>query len=104
MGDLSYIEAQVLVEHPGPFQGEEPWVPLAYENMLEGRTNEIELNDSSWISWMQVSESDKMGWYLDESTISVTLTTNNEGFIFGVQLNQQAHDEFLSEIRSNDES
>ena len=100
---LAYIDAVALVEESGPFQGEEPWVPLACENLDNGMMEIADFQTSNSVSWATVDDDDREWWHLKPETVALSLAIDNEGFVHGAQMNEQEFAQFKNEIQEDQE-
>ena len=101
---LAYLDATALVDQPGPFQGEEPWVPLAYEHLLDGRLKETDFVDGAWLASMEVTGDDRTWWHLKPGTVALSLTISNDGFVSGAEMTEQDYAELQKEIQEDQEN
>jgi len=68
-----------IVAHPGKFEGEAPWVPYFYEQMLLGEGTLLD-DDSCELD---IIEQDRDLWPELSGFASIILTETNEGFVVG---------------------
>lgn len=92
---LTYEESQEIVNRPGKFEGEEPWVPIAYQEALEGLW-EVTPDDDKF--FVEVSDADVEKWHLDEGTVALVIQEVSDGFVVGEQLGHYEYEQLLEEI------
>ena len=91
-----YADAEETVAMLGKFEGEEPWVVLAYEDYLDGCWKDGIGNDA----YAEVDESDRNRWKLSLDTVALVLSFSEQGFVYGCELNSGEYADYLEDMNS----
>jgi len=75
--DRQYYEK--LVASPGKFEGESPWVPYFWDQMLNGCTDE---SGEDW-DYFIITEEDKRIWPELADEVGIVLSYSECGFVYG---------------------
>ena len=88
---MTLEEAINKVNQPGKFEGQEPWVPIAYEEALDGAWNDG-VDDEFFV---EVTDDDIKEWNLSHDTVALVIQEMDNGFVIGEQLNQYDYDRYM---------
>lgn len=88
-----------IVRQPGKFEGQEPWAPYFYEQMLNGDGEY--LNDSMQL--MEILPEDKEKFPELEGKDYVLLYLSNDGFVDAKALSSKEAEEVRQEFSEGDE-
>ena len=94
MSQVTYAEAEERVRHPGKFEGEQPWVVLAWDDSMNGCW-EIGFSGEEY---MEVYDDERREWGLDADTVAVVLYETEQGFVHGEELTAQEYESYLQQL------
>lgn len=88
-----------IIRDPGKFESEMWYVPLLYEQLLDGALDELYANsDDGWGSWETVVKVDpwlRIEYGMLAGTVAVALCGNESGFVSAEELDaDQLHEEY----------
>ena len=91
-----------VITDPGKFEGESVWVPMAYDDYLDGCWEDDGIGGAAYI---EVTEENRLEWGLNDSTFAVSLFFSDYGFIHGEEYIESEYKIFLDsyvEYRDDD--
>ena len=99
MSQVTYAEAEEQVQQPGKFEGEQPWVVLAFDDSMNGCW-EIGFPGEEY---MEVTADDRREWGLDADTVAVVLYETEQGFVHGEELTASEYESYLRQLEDRAE-
>ena len=94
------VDNHGIISSFGKFEGEMPWVVLAYESYLDGNGIEYysELMERVECSIFDIDSETRHQWQLETETVGVAIYYHHDGFISGQEMNEEEYGEFMEMV------
>lgn len=104
--EMTYEQAKAIVESPGKFEGNAPWVVLAHEDAQNGCWQEECFHgfiDEHFLYFDEIDDDTREAWRLKDSTYALTLYENADGFVSGGEHTAAEFEQLMLDCEESDD-